>query len=127
MREVVKAIIYKDNKYLLQLRDNKEDISYPNHWCFFGGEVDNGETHAAAIKREINEELSWKPDKIKYHSKSIDIKTNCNITYYSIEFNYSKNKLRLLEGQNMNWFSIEEMSNLKSTPNKIEEIIFKKS
>ncbi len=44
MQEVVKAVIYKNDKFLLQLRDNIPDISYPNTWAFFGGGVDEGKT-----------------------------------------------------------------------------------
>ena len=32
-----KAIIFKNSKYLIQLRDNKRNIFFPNHWAFFGG------------------------------------------------------------------------------------------
>ena len=39
-----KAIIRDDNKYLLQLRDNKKSIVYPNRWAFFGGRFKKNET-----------------------------------------------------------------------------------
>ena len=53
MREVVKTVIYKDQKYLLQLRDNKPSILCPNTWAFFGGDVKNGEGFVEAMKREL--------------------------------------------------------------------------
>mgnify|MGYP001327503498 CR=1 FL=1 len=43
MRDVVKAVIYRHHKYLLQLRDCNPAISYPNTWSLFGGGVDEGE------------------------------------------------------------------------------------
>ena len=46
-------------KILLQLRDNKVSIPYPDCWGTFGGQVEAGETPQEAIKREIREELDY--------------------------------------------------------------------
>ena len=74
IEEVVKAVIYKDQKYLLQLRDDNPEISSPNTWGFFGGGVDDGETHEEALIRELNEELNWKPKKMElFHRFHISI------------------------------------------------------
>ena len=54
----VVGIIVKNKKILLQLRDNKKNIIFPNRWGFFGGEVNNNESHYKAIKREMFEELN---------------------------------------------------------------------
>jgi hypothetical protein len=36
MHDVVKAVIYRKDHFLLQLRDNDPAVSYPNTWSFFG-------------------------------------------------------------------------------------------
>ena len=64
--EVVKAVIIKKGKFLLQLRDNNPAITYPNNWVFFGGGVNHGEKHEDALKRELIEELGWMPQKFYY-------------------------------------------------------------
>ena len=46
-----------DGRYLMQLRDSNPDIFYPEHWGCFGGAVDAGEAPAAALVRELKEEL----------------------------------------------------------------------
>jgi len=123
MLEVVKAVIYKDHKYLLQLRDNDLAISYPNTWSFFGGGVHDGETHLDALKRELEEELCWHPDEFQFLDKSR--KFNCNITYYLARCDVPADKLILGEGQAMAWFSSEEISGLSNTLGGIQRIINK--
>ena len=58
MIKSVKGIIVKDNKYLLQLRDNKKNIFFPNFWGLFGGRLEKDETFENAIIREIKEETN---------------------------------------------------------------------
>ena len=56
--KAIKGIITYKSKYLLQLRDNKKRISFPNHWGLFGGRKDGKETDISTIKREIKEETN---------------------------------------------------------------------
>jgi len=122
-QEVVKAVIIKEEKFLLQLRDNKPAISYPNNWAFFGGGVDHGEKHEEALKRELIEELGWYPKKFKYLTEYKNKTVNCNITHYLIHYDLDKNKLCLGEGQAMNWFSFDEIMALTNKPDEIEIVI----
>jgi 8-oxo-dGTP pyrophosphatase MutT (NUDIX family) len=53
------AIIQReDGKYLLQKRDDRPDIWYPDHWGCFGGAIDADESPEQALRRELMEELS---------------------------------------------------------------------
>ena len=45
------------DKYLLQLRDDKNNIYSPNCWGFFGGACKENETSEQCMKRELQEEL----------------------------------------------------------------------
>lgn len=51
------AIILVDGKYLLQKRDPKPDIWYPDFWGLFGGSVEPNEAPLEALARELYEEL----------------------------------------------------------------------
>jgi 8-oxo-dGTP pyrophosphatase MutT (NUDIX family) len=53
------AILYQDNKFLMQLRDNIPNILYPGHWALFGGHIEPGETPDEAVQREILEEIGY--------------------------------------------------------------------
>ena len=55
MIEVVAAIIYKDNKFLIAQRNLKK--SQGGLWEFPGGKIEPGETREDALKREIYEEF----------------------------------------------------------------------
>ncbi|MEO0844721.1 MAG: NUDIX hydrolase, partial [Cyanobacteria bacterium J06643_5] len=65
VHHVAIAILYRENKFLMQLRDNIPTIPYPGYWAFFGGHIEPGETPEVAVRREIIEEISYTlPEKI---------------------------------------------------------------
>ncbi|MGA7953782.1 MAG: NUDIX domain-containing protein [Gloeobacterales cyanobacterium] len=55
------AILYREGRFLLQLRDNIPGILYPGYWGFFGGHVELGETPEVAMRRELLEEIGYEP------------------------------------------------------------------
>jgi len=57
----VAAIIWKPNRaYLLQHREDRDDIQFPSWWGLFGGARENGEDAEAALCREMKEELEFR-------------------------------------------------------------------
>lgn len=54
---VAAVILYQEGRVLLQHRDDRPDIVWPNHWAIFGGHIEEGETLQQAALREIEEEL----------------------------------------------------------------------
>jgi 8-oxo-dGTP pyrophosphatase MutT (NUDIX family) len=58
LTDAVAAIICVEaDGYLMQLRDARPDIWYPDHWGLFGGAMDPSETPLDALRRELDEEL----------------------------------------------------------------------
>ena len=55
------AILYQEDKYLMQLRDNIPGIVYPDHWGFFGGHLETEESPEEALLRELMEEIGYQP------------------------------------------------------------------
>ena len=53
-------IIYYKKKVLLNLRSNKKNIFYPNHWGLLGGAKENKENLRVTATREFEEETSIK-------------------------------------------------------------------
>ena len=53
----VALIVDQAGRYLVQLRDAKPTIFFPQHWGCFGGAVEPGETDDDCLARELQEEL----------------------------------------------------------------------
>ena len=65
--EVAIAILYQQNQFLLQLRDDIPNIAYPGHWGLFGGHIERDESPEIAIVRELQEEICYSPvDAVKF-------------------------------------------------------------
>jgi mutator protein MutT len=59
---------------LLQHR-TANDPTYPDHWAFFGGHIEDGETPEQAVTREAMEELQYelaRPTLFKVHTSVPD-------------------------------------------------------
>jgi 8-oxo-dGTP pyrophosphatase MutT (NUDIX family) len=71
-REVAAAILVtEDERYLMQLRDDLPGVSLPGHWGCFGGGLDPGETAAAAMRRELHEELGIVDAACRLYTQSV--------------------------------------------------------
>lgn len=53
------AILYQQDKFLMQLRDNIPNIAAAGCWGLFGGHLEAGETPEVAVKREVLEEIGY--------------------------------------------------------------------
>ena len=70
MNDAVAAIILVESDgYLLQLRDARPDIWYPDHWGLFGGGTELGEDPVRALARELDEELELKLETAEFFAR----------------------------------------------------------
>lgn len=58
-RIVALAILERNGRFLMQLRDDLPTILHPGIWGLFGGQLEAGETPEEALKRELSEEIHY--------------------------------------------------------------------
>ena len=109
-KEVVVILPYVNNKVLLQLRDIKEDISFPGCWGFFGGSIDDGETPDDASARELFEEIGYRPAIMHKLGFEIipDLGNTVSHAYYC-QLTIPIDEIQLKEGLDLGLFSHEEI------------------
>ena len=117
MKEIAAIILENDNgEFLLYLRDNNPDIPFPNHWDLIGGHVEEGETPEVALVREVKEELDIDLKDYSFYKKYECLTGDAyeNIKYiYSGIINLPIEEVTLLEGVRPQYFSREEIPNVK--------------
>jgi 8-oxo-dGTP diphosphatase len=121
---VAAIIVVPGQGYLLQLRDDRPDIFFPDHWGLFGGAVEPGETEEAALQRELAEEIGIDvpPGTARYVTR-IDFDWNrpgCGRTTRAFfEVTLGAERVRCLvlqEGADLRVFKPDELRNLRVTP-----------
>ena len=115
-KDAVAALILdsKEN-ILLQLRDNKTGIFFPNHWGFFGGAIDENESPKDSLFRELEEELS-----ISFNTSEVTAFITSEICFKPGEASVKRyfflvkiyedlmKKIEVSEGQEANLFSCKD-------------------
>jgi 8-oxo-dGTP diphosphatase len=117
MKEIAAIILENDNgELLLYLRDNNAKIPFPNHWDLIGGHIEEGETPEEALVREVKEELDIDLKDYTFYKKYECLTGDAyeNIKYiYSGKINLPIKEVTLLEGVRPQYFSREEIPNVK--------------
>ena len=101
------AILYRDGKFLLQLRDNIPGIAYPGYWGFFGGHIEAGENPEDALKRELLEEITYTATTVSEFGLYSDAKAIRHV--YHGPLTVDLNELVLNEGWDMGLLTPEEI------------------
>ncbi len=105
--EVALAMLQREGRWLMQLRDEIPTIVAPGCWGLFGGHLDPGETPEQALRRELVEEIRWQPpvlDLVMVHA--IHRRT---AHVFMAELSVPLEQLQLLEGQDMALVSSQEL------------------
>jgi len=118
-------IIDKNENIILQKRDNKRNIFFPDHWGLFGGAKKKNEKYINTLKRELNEELGFVPQKIEFF---INLKFDINLLinkeinrycYICFVSDLKKMDITLNEGKSFKIFSHNEIIKFIAKKNKL--------
>ena len=105
--EVALAMLQRDGRWLMQLRDEIPNIVAPGCWGLFGGHLDPGETPEQALRRELLEEISWQPLAVELVMVHHIHRRTAHV--YQAELSVPLEQLQLLEGQDLGLVSPEEL------------------
>jgi 8-oxo-dGTP diphosphatase len=95
-------------KFLLILRDDKPEISFPNSWSPVTGGIEAEENVFMAAKRELIEEIGVIPENLKI----LGISAKGNGFFFATLSEKEKNSIKLGEGQEYDFFTFKELSKI---------------
>lgn len=119
------VVVRKDGSVLLQHRDNKPGIFYPDYWCYPAGSVEGGEDYKVAAIRELYEETGYIPkevydlvDEIYTRNDSSEVNRHIYWTIYD-----EKQKIKCNEGQEITFISPKDFEGKKFLPGQ-EKLLY---
>ena len=118
-------IVNKDGTVLMQHRENKPGIFYPDYWGYPAGSVEQGEDYKAAAIRELVEETGYLPsvvypltDEIYVRSDGQQVNRHIYWTFYD-----DKQSIQCNEGLEMKFVHPNDFAGKKFLPG--QEKLFK--
>lgn len=117
---VVVAAVIEANRHFLVTR-RQPGVHLAGLWEFPGGKIDSDESHAAALRRELKEELSVDVDvgERVYHTVHAYDDRRVELYFYRCGL---RGEPRPLLGQQMRWVAREELRSLGFPPADAELI-----
>jgi len=98
--------VNEQRQILLFLRDDLPNIPYPNTWDVPGGHVEEGETAAQCIVREMKEEMSLELEGFELFLVK-EFSDRIEYTFWKAA-DLNIDEISLQEGQCLRWFSEQE-------------------
>lgn len=122
MLEVVAAIIWQNNKFLICQRPAHK--ARPLKWEFVGGKVEPGETKKQALIRECQEEIDVTLDIGSLFDEVIYKYPEITVKIYFYNASIIKGVPKLLEHNDFKWITTKEIDQYSFCP--ADELVLKK-
>ena len=111
-------VVNKKGEVLMQHRDNKPTIFWPDHWCYPGGSTEANEDFELAARRELEEETGYIADTlyplIEENYKRTDEEIVRRHVFWTIYDD--KQEIKCNEGSEMKFLKLEELEGKKFIP-----------
>ena len=105
-------LLNSNNEVLLLLRDDKQEILYPNMWDIPGGMVETGENPEQTIRREMIEEMGL-TDLGEFELFRIFTYENITDHVFWKRIDLNPVWIDLMEGQRIEYFNLERIRKTK--------------
>lgn len=111
-------VVRKDATVLMQHRENKPGIFYPDHWAYPAGSVHQNEDFGEAARRELEEETGYKPIDIYPLPIEDYIRSDGQLVRRHIFWALydEKQEIRCMEGFEMKFVSLHFLKDKKMLP-----------
>ena len=115
MLKVAHAVLFREGKYVLQLRDDIPTITGAGKWALFGGKVEDGEDAPTAVIREVKEELCVSlnnPQLLWAYDHYSEWGDKVLFTFFEDDITEQWGQHRLTEGQAVDCFTYDQLADL---------------
>lgn len=116
----VLAVLLANDRYVMQLRDDRPGIADPGVWALFGGRIEPGEAPRAALVREIQEELRIHLSDCRFIGRlecdNDGGAARCSYWAFEADITQLWGRHQLKEGQGVDCFAFEELQGLAIPP-----------
>jgi 8-oxo-dGTP diphosphatase len=104
---VALAVLERQGRWLIQLRDDRDTIVAPGRWGLFGGHMEPGETPEQSLRRELLEEIGFNSGPVTPWFRSAAGGRVRHV--FRVDLHIEPAQLQLHEGQDMALASLEEL------------------
>jgi 8-oxo-dGTP diphosphatase len=104
---VALAVLERQGRWLIQLRDDRATIVAPGRWGLFGGHMEPGETPEQSLRRELIEEIGYSGGLLTPWFRSAAGGRVRHV--FRVALDVEPEQLELREGQDMTLASLEEL------------------
>ena len=112
------VLIRKNGSFLMQKRDNKNNIVFPGYWCLPGGKISIGKTAFQAALEELKKETGYLAESLNFLTEeSYILPAGGRVIRHIFWAEYDNSQeIKCSEGEKMEFLKLEDLTEKKIFP-----------